>query len=491
MENKLFITGIVAVLTLGSIGVAIAAPNWVYQRTILPTVDNAFDLGTTTGTANSGVWRNIYTNNITISGTCTGCGSGSAQSVSTSTNETSGQLAYWTTTSGTPAKLGEVATTTLTASSPLSLSQAVVKVGGSNSVLTLDTSGTWSGLAGSASVLSPGRTINGVAFTGASNITITAASSTLLADTNTFSTAATTTFSGNARVVGNLQVDGGFFAPVTLVSSGNATINGSLTVTGAVDLDTFTSAILLTGAGGDVAEYAGATCTNQFVRSLSALGAATCATVVAGDVDLADLTATDSTLTFSGTYDGSTARTIGLNLGQANTWTALQQFGNASSTQMTITATGRLYIPAGANPTIAATGDIAINTTAASSSIRYFDGTAERSLFPDGQGGIPFASSTLAYIGAYGTSGTTTMKYLRFYRPASLLGLYCDTDTGTAHISIGNGSATTTMQCSTVSAFTSSSVTFTMGQWLFIRIGTKANDPNIITLSPVFRKDAD
>jgi len=44
------------------------------------------------------------------------------------------------------------------------------------------------------------------------------------------------------------------------------------------------------------------------------------------------LTATNGTLTFSGSYNGSTARTVGLNLGNANTWTALQQFGNATST---------------------------------------------------------------------------------------------------------------------------------------------------------------
>jgi hypothetical protein len=42
---------------------------------------------------------------------------------------------------------------------------------------------------------------------------------------------------------------------------------------------------------------------------------------------------TDTTLTFSGTYNGSTARTIGLNLGNANTWTARQNFANATSTQ--------------------------------------------------------------------------------------------------------------------------------------------------------------
>jgi len=40
--------------------------------------------------------------------------------------------------------------------------------------------------------------------------------------------------------------------------------------------------------------------------------------------NLADLTALNTTLTFSGAYNGSTARTIGLNLGNANTWTADQ-----------------------------------------------------------------------------------------------------------------------------------------------------------------------
>lgn len=47
---------------------------------------------------------------------------------------------------------------------------------------------------------------------------------------------------------------------------------------------------------------------------------------------LANLTATDGTLTFSGTYTGTTARTIGVNLANANTWTALQTFTNSSTT---------------------------------------------------------------------------------------------------------------------------------------------------------------
>ena len=219
----------------------------------------------------------------------------------------------------------------------LTTSNCVSSIASANSSITV------SSPTGNVDISLTSRNINGTAFNGTSNITITAASSTLLGDVNTFSTAATTTFSGNVYVVGNLQVDGQFFAPVTLVASGDTTINGALTVTGTVDFDTYTSAILLTGAGGIIAEYTGASCTNQFVRSLSALGAATCATVVAGDVDLADLTATNATLTFSGAYDGSTARTIGLNLGTSNAWTALQTFTNASSTQFTA-GTDTFYI---------------------------------------------------------------------------------------------------------------------------------------------------
>lgn len=101
----------------------------------------------------------------------------------------------------------------------------------------------------------------------------------------------------------------------------------------------FPSSLLLTSSLGKIGAYAGTSCTNQFVRSLTALGAAGCATVGAADVSLANLTATDATLTFSGTYNGSTARTIGLNLSNANTWGALQTLGsgfisNSSSTQI-------------------------------------------------------------------------------------------------------------------------------------------------------------
>jgi hypothetical protein len=48
--------------------------------------------------------------------------------------------------------------------------------------------------------------------------------------------------------------------------------------------------------------------------------------------DLENLTATNGTLTFSGAYNGGTARTVGLNLNNPNSWTALQTFAFSSTT---------------------------------------------------------------------------------------------------------------------------------------------------------------
>ena len=128
--------------------------------------------------------------------------------------------------------------------------------------------------------------------------------------------------------------------------SGLLNANSGLTVIGTLTNGAATGLVLKTS--GAFGTYTGVTCTNQFLRVFDASGAGTCAQVVAGDVDLADLTATNSTLTFSGAYDGSTARTIGLNLGNANTWTALQTFGNiyvtASSTLATTFLSGNFNL---------------------------------------------------------------------------------------------------------------------------------------------------
>lgn len=72
--------------------------------------------------------------NLTFSGgTLSATGGGGSGTVSTSTNETSGSLSYWTSNSATPALLGKVATSTLTAGTVLAFTGANPTIIGSAS----------------------------------------------------------------------------------------------------------------------------------------------------------------------------------------------------------------------------------------------------------------------------------------------------------------------------------------------------------------------
>lgn len=64
-------------------------------------------------------------------------GGGGSGNVATSSTEVQGNLSYWTTSGGTPAKLGTVATTSLTASGVVSLSNPISVIGGSASAITI------------------------------------------------------------------------------------------------------------------------------------------------------------------------------------------------------------------------------------------------------------------------------------------------------------------------------------------------------------------
>lgn len=58
---------------------------------------------------------------------------------------------------------------------------------------------------------------------------------------------------------------------------------------------------------------------------------------------LAALTATNSTLTFTGSYTGTAAQTVGLNLGNANTWTGQQTFNTSAPIFGTMTLGSVLF----------------------------------------------------------------------------------------------------------------------------------------------------
>lgn len=316
-------------------------------------------------------------------------------------------------------------------------------------------------------------------------------------------------------VVGQV-VGANFTATTTATNTFPNLTSTNATTTGAVNLSTFTSALLQVDGEGDVAEYAGTSCTNQFVRSISALGVATCATVSAGDVSLANLTATDTTLTFSGTYNGSTARTIGLNLGNANTWTALQTFAgngtttfaggiesgtkigapyfNATSTTATSTFSGglngvagyfsgivqfvgQLLAPISASFTPAQEGQIGIDTT--SNQFKFFSNGAVRVL---GNGNM-YPAFTYSTTTAW--TGTTTIPLGTAYVGETWNGVQCFTDAGTLGVSFYDGTnrmnyiptASTTVN---TNALTTNN-TFTATEKRYVDIGTPASSPTKIS----------
>lgn len=317
-------------------------------------------------------------------------------------------------------------------------------------------------------------------------------------------------------------------SPFSLIASSTLTNNASTTLftaSGSTWLNTGAGLLQSSSAGlvsaygstglvlttsGVAAAYAGSTCTNQFARSTNASGVWTCATVGAADVALANLTATNSTLTFSGTYDGSTARTIGLNLGNANTWTALQQFSLASSTVFSaynsffggsatttidtagnLTVGGWLNIPKAANPTIDVSGKLGIDTTAASTSLRYHDGTAERAIYDIKSKSFLVASSTLAYNGAFGAAGTTTLLMWNPLHPITVVSVYCKSDVGTAKLNFNDGTNKTDLvACSTTPTLTSISTnaTWVMLEDFKVDIGTSATAPNRFTITVNYRE---
>jgi hypothetical protein len=152
-------------------------------------------------------------------------------------------------------------------------------------------------------------------------------------------------------------------------------------------------------------------------------------------------------------------------------------------------------VPSSADPNPASTGVLAINTTQASTSLRYFDGTAERALFDTFDKPTIYASSTLVYDGAYGATGTTT--YSDIWNPshaATLVSIYCKTDVSgsTAWYEVGTGSATSTVQCTSTGAVNSvTTVSFTLRQNVMEAVGRQSNAPNRITVTPTFRYQSD
>lgn len=235
---------------------------------------------------------------------------------------------------------------------------------------------------------------------------------------------------------------------------------------------------------GVLSTIAGTTCTNQLLRAFTVSGG-TCATVGAADVSLANLTATDATLTFSGTYTGATARTIGLNLSNVNTWTGGQTFGNA-------TTTGTFTIPNGASVITPLVGNWALDTDAGQ--IRWNDSRGTVNVSATSTKSFNIASTTLDALGKRFNTATSTFLVLNDPRPLTMLGFYCmASTTGTALVRFGDpsGNYTTEASCSTGAyTLTTTNNTWTSFEGMTIQASSTAGAVSRITVTAVLQETA-
>ena len=215
------------------------------------------------------------------------------------------------------------------------------------------------GNAGTATALQTARNINGTSFNGTADITITAAAGTLTGTTlnstvvtsslTALGTLSSLTVSGQTSLAhasstmeSSLTAYFGATASTTISSTGALT-TPSLTVASISGVLKATSGLVAAAANGtDYTLITANTCTNQVFTAATAAGVFTCASVsnamltsstisgVALGGTLFALTATNSTLTFSGSYTGTAAQTVGLNLANTNNWTSAIGIGTSS-----------------------------------------------------------------------------------------------------------------------------------------------------------------
>ena len=272
------------------------------------------------------------------------------------------------------------------------------------------------------------------------------ASSTLLSDNNIFSgvdsfTNASSNFGGTWQTFAptHFQPAGTYLTGLGNYATTTATAISISTSTLSWNGLTFGNTFAISGSGITVTPTVAGTISNAGLTNSTISG-------VSLGGNLANLSATNGTLTFSGSYNGSSAQTVGLNLGNSDWWTATQNFTNASTSEFTATSSvwfTSLGTPAGAflavNPQglLISTTTPSISLSGTQGQVAYFSGTnvaagtstlaisaagnigigtstpwAQLSVFAGGTYGS-LAPSTLFAIGS-STAGTATSTLLSF-----------------------------------------------------------------------------
>lgn len=194
------------------------------------------------------------------------------------------------------------------------------------------------------------------------------------------------------------------------------------TATSSVWFTGITSSLLLNDSTGKVGAYGGASCTNQFVRSLNGAGAATCATVQNADLANSSLTI-NTTYPFQGgatvSLGGSATLSLAFGTTTSNTWAGTQTFANTTNTG-TLSVTGQTTLAQASTTLLSVLGPAYFGATATSS----FATTGALSLATaltvgnGGTGAGTFASNGILYgngtgaLQALAINSSATNKFL-------------------------------------------------------------------------------
>ena len=225
-------------------------------------------------------------------------------------------------------------------------------------------------------------------------------------------------------------------------------------------------------------------------------------------LDFSNLTVSDKTYTFpdkSLTFAGINNETFtGLTSMGYSSSTIYSSFVTASTSNLTVSLNASttlfsavkgffssLITAFSTNPTVDESGELAINTTIASSSIRFYDGTAERNLTDIQQKGFIISTSTLT---TFNGNATTTLER-KAIQPITMVNVSCTASTtGTAFLRVGDGvNWSNTVSCSTAGTITaiSSNGSFIMGESMKWQIGTVSSLDQTLSVDYTYRVDPD
>jgi len=344
---------------------------------------------TCTGNATCNPFTIIGSSPITISASGGGGGGGN---VSTSSVPVVGQLAYWTTTTATPALLATVGTSSETCTSPLSCT--AFNVVGSGGALSLGTVGIANGGTGLTTIgasstvlisnstnafwqkLATSQLTNDSGFVTSSGVTSVA--------TNNGLTGGTITTTGTLGLnITGLSTN----APITWNGS-NLVATGTPTFTvGSLIGTTTATSTLVGGLAANIFNATSVTASSTFANGINLTNgcyaiAGVCLSTSGGGGAVSSVSNSDSTLTVSPTTGSVVAS---LNLSHANTWSAKQTF-----------STSNISITGGSNTNLLSTdGSGNLSWTAAGAGSNYFTNSGNNTYLNTGINlEMPFFTAT-------------------------------------------------------------------------------------------------